>query len=576
MSAVETLQAGLSQLISDLYKVNISAAQIPLEHPAEEERGDYASAVAFRLTKELKKKPEEIAAELAERLNGDLHVLGLETILDRAVAEGPFVNLWLSPSYLADNLACILNGKYAVTAVAGNGPTIIEYSSPNIGKPFGIGHLRSTVNGHAIGNLLEAQGHKVVRLNYLGDWGTQFGKLIVAYKKWGEPEAMEQDATAELQRVYVKFHNEMENDETLLEQGRAWFAKLEQGDKEATKLWQEFREHSLEAFNKIYDLLEVKIQEDPESAYAKKFDKTLELLESHKLLKESDGATIVELPDKNMPPILIKKQDQSSLYATREIAAAIDRHERYNFAHMLYEVGNEQELHFRQIFALLGMLKLDWVDKLEHIKHGLYVMGDKKMSTRAGRTVSMESILKEAIARADKVIAQKNPDLPNRAEVARQVGIGAVKYHDLSQNRLTNIQFDFDRMLSLDGNSAPYLQYTHARALSVLTKAKTNPKKLGKEKLDPAALEQNEERLLLRRLVRFEEVIADAANRRLPHLVATEIYELAGMFNVFYANVPIIKAEGAVRTNRLLITAAVAKTIARGLELLGIAAPERM
>ncbi|MFO0702658.1 MAG: arginine--tRNA ligase [Candidatus Andersenbacteria bacterium] len=575
MTVSATIQQHIRLLLADV--TGLAASKIPVEHPDAETHGDYASAVSFQLAKQRKQQPAAVAAALADKLNAAISKGG--TPLDRAVAAGPFVNLWLSAAYLEEQVAEALEPR--PQPAPSGAPTIVEYCGVNIGKPFSIGHLRSTVNGDAIANLLAATGRKVVRMNYLGDWGTQFGKLIVGWKKWGDAAALESDPVRELVRVYVKFHEEADRDPDLVEQGRAWFRKLETKDPEATKLWQTFREASLRNADAILAMLEVTFDEvSGEAQYADKLDGVLQLLTKKKLLSKSKGATIVDLEAEKLPPLLLQKTDEGSLYATRELAAAIDRYERYHFDEMLYEVGIEQELHFRQVFATLRKAGLPWAGKLEHVPHNLYAVGGKKMSTRAGRVADMKEILDEAITRADKVIAAKNPDLKDRATVARQVGIGAVKYHDLSQSRLTTIEFDFDRMLSLEGNSAPYLQYTHARVMSVLARAGLTLEQV-RGLTPPAAsaaagANAPEEQLLRRRLVRFDEAVTLAAERRMPHVLATELYELATRFNAFYATQPILKADEPARTARLRLAAAVASLLARGLVLLGIHAPAEM
>ncbi|MFH0831031.1 MAG: arginine--tRNA ligase [Parcubacteria group bacterium] len=566
---------------------------VPVEHPVES-RGDYASSVAFTLAKALKKKPDQVARELVAELTKHLthHTATLAGFTARAgdffetiTAVGPFINIKLSKKFLGRLVGHIVKSaeEYGHAVLPEPKTVVVEYSGVNIGKPFGIGHLRSTVNGVAIANLLETQGYKVVRLNYLGDWGTQFGKLIAGYLHWGDERALVREPIAELQRVYVKFHDEVAKapDEKLIDEAREWFRKLEAGDLKALKLWQRFRSASLVHANKIYALLET-VFDEPEEGEAKYRDKTtavLELLKKHGLLTKSKGAQIVNLEDVGLPPLLLQKTDEASLYATRELAAAIERHKKYAFSCMLYEVGQEQELHFKQVFAVLNKLGFGWAKDLEHIKHGLYRLKGRKMSTRAGRSADMLAILNEAVERASQVIAAKNPAIKNKKETARQVGIGAIKYNDLSQNRRHAIEFDFDRMLSLEGNSAPYLQYTHARIQSILRKAQIKPAELVELKVsrvDPDKLSQPQELILARRLVRYPEIVATAAQRRMPHLVATELFELASRFNLFYQVVPVLKAPQQERSNRLVLCAAVATVLKNGLGLLGIHAPDEM
>jgi arginyl-tRNA synthetase len=553
-----------------------SAEQLPLEHPIEA-HGDYASPVAFALAKQLKKNPAEVAKAIVEILQS-AQDKKFSAIVGSISATGPFINMTLAPEFLQQlpRLITKLGSKYGTSKAGKKETIVIEYSGVNIGKPFSIGHLRSTVNGTAISNLLEATGHKVVRLNYLGDWGTQFGKLIAGFKRWGSADALKATPIEELMRVYVKFHEEAAKDDKLIEEGREWFRKLESGDKEALKLWQEFVDVSLAHAKKIYALLETPFDhmQEGEAQYRKDLPKIMKLLEAKGLLKKSQGATIVDLEAENMPPLLVQKTDEASLYATRELAAAIARQKKYKFSSMLYEVGLEQQLHFKQVFTVLKKLGFEWADQLEHIGHGLYRMGGKKMSTRAGRTSGMYEILLESIERAKKVIASKNPDLKNADEIAQQVGIGAVKYNDLSQNRLHSIDFDFDRMLSLEGNSSPYLQYTHARIQSILRKAKSDEPATTNDKENPEAAQV--EQLLVRRLVRYPEVIAAAAQRRMPHLLATELFELASRFNLFYQKVPVLKAQKEQREARVELCKAVAQVLKNGLGLLGIHAPDEM
>lgn len=592
------LQVGLQHILREgvehvLGSGKSFSGEIPLERP-QENRGDYATTVAFMLAKLTGGKPVDIAKDLVKHLvahsgEHELTVLGKKwpasQVIDRIEQTGPFVNIWLSKQFLLAHAEFVLaqKEKFGRRTVQKPETVIVEYSSPNIGRPFSIGNLRSTVIGDALARLIESQGHKVIRLNYPGDWGTQFGKLISAYKRWADPKAMKENAPLELQRVYVKFHEEAVKHPELIEEGRTWFSKLEKGDAEALELWKNFRSSSLEAYQKVWDLLGVTFDEvSGESFYRDKLGDVLKLLESKGLLTTSQGAQIIDLTAEGLPPVLMQKSDEGSLYATRELAAAIDRQERFHFDRMLYEVGIEQELHFKQFFTVLKKLGFAWAGdldgspRLEHIRHGLYAVGGKKMSTRAGRSTNVDDLLAEAINRAEKVIAEKNPDLPNKKEVARQVGIGAVKYHDLSQQRLHNIEFDLDRMLALEGNSAPYLQYTYARIKSILRKSDAS-KSASKETSDASKLfAEPEELVLVRRLVQYPEIVTEATAQRLPHLISTELYELASRFNHFYGNVQVLKAEEPDRRARLVLARATAQVLKNGLNLLGIETPEEM
>jgi arginyl-tRNA synthetase len=589
------LELGLQHIIKDgvthlLGKEAEFSLPIPLVRP-EEAHGDFASPIAFQLAKQLKRPAPQLAKDLLEHITKHLEhhevvIAGKKwsgaDLIDRLETAGPFINIWLSVGFLTEHLGAVLKEgqKFGQVKLKKQPTIVLEFSGVNIGKPFSIGHLRSTVNGAAIGNLLEAAGNKVIRVNYIGDWGTQFGKLIAAYKHWSNAEKVAADPINELQRIYVKFHEEAEKDSKLADEGRAWSKKLEEGDTDAIKLWTLFRKESLAHAKQIYALLETNFtkgeDDDGEARYRDKLGEVLELLKEKKLLKKSQGAQIVDLEDQKLPPFLVQRSDEASLYATRELAAAIERQKKYRYDAMLYEVGQEQELHFKQTFAVLRKLGFPWAEKLEHIKHGHYNLKGKKMRTRAGTVADMKAILVEAIARAKRVIQEKNPELKNIDATAQQVGIGAVKYNDLSQNRLHAIDFDFDRMLSLEGNSAPYLQYTQARIQSIFRKADL---KFADQKVPTstdALFDEKEERTLLRRLTRYPEVVRVAAEKRLPHLLATELYELASRFNLFYGKLSVLKADKIEKAERLALCAAVATLLRNGLQILGIHAPEEM
>ncbi len=586
----EIMHVGIEATLSDTF-----SGPVPLEFPRDPENGDYASPISFVLAKKHDLDPTKVAEKIVSYLNQNLATFELKDltkkeawhkatdIIDRFESKGPFINIWLARSFLRSQMFRAIKEQDKFGRLPLNkkdSPTIVEYSSINVGKPMGIGHLRSTVIGDALANLLEATGRRVVRINYLGDWGTQFGKLIVAYQKWGDQVAFKKDSTTEMLRVYVKFNNELKKDPDLIKEARAAFKKLESSDKQMIARWRKFRKATLKDAKKIYDLLGIRFNEvTGESAYRHDLAKIEKLLLAKGLLKKSQGAKIVDLSKENLPPLIIEKQDASSIYGSRELAAAIDRYKKYKFSSMLYEVGLEQELHFKQIISVLTKLGYPWAKKIEHIGHGLYSLSGKRMSTRMGRTTGMLPLLEEATGRAQNIITEKNPELKDQAEVARAVGIGAVKYNDLSQSRLTNISFDFERMLSLEGNSAPYLQYAHARIVSVLRKSNLEARDLlalQRLRNKPIMFETKNEQALLRRLTRYPQVLLEAAHRRLPHLLANELFELAQMFNLFYAKEPILKASKQQKDSRLLLIAAVGVILKNGLKILGIKAPDQM
>jgi len=455
---------------------------------------------------------------------------------------------------------------------------LIDYSSPNIAKPFGIGHLRSTIIGQALCNLYAFAGWKVVGENYLGDWGTQFGKLIYAVLTWGDEKELDkaEKPIDELARLYVKFHREASKSPRLEDKAREWFKKLEDGDEDATRLWRKFRKWSIKEFDRIYQLLGVGIDKTTgESQYVTQVPEVIKEAKSRGLAVESDGALVIPFEKADLPPLMLLKSDGATTYGLRDLAAIKVRQKNYHPDLFLYETGVEQQLRFKQLFLAAEKLGYGTAGQFVHVGHGLYRLPAGKFSTRRGRTIRLEEVLEEAVARARKVVDAKSQDLPSRTKgrVSRAVGIGAVKYNDLSQHYSTDIVFDWERMLSLEGNSAPYLQYTYARAKSVLRKSGEKQLRITNGELRITG----EELPLLRFLYRFPEVAEDAVAVNSPNLVCNFLFELAQRFNTFYARVPIMRAGGLeVRDLRLGLTAATAQVIKNGLTLLGIETPERL
>lgn len=511
-----------------------------------------------------------IATELAEKIEG--------APLRSAQAVGPYVNLFLDQQNVAEQVigTILAQGSAYGSSEAGQGRKVpIDLSSPNIAKPFSMGHLRSTVIGNAIANIMEKRGYQPVRINHLGDWGTQFGKLIVAYRLWGDEEKVKAEPIKELLSLYVRFHEEVENDSTLEDQGREWFKKLEDGDAEAQHLWKWFRDESLKEFMKIYELMNVSFDSTHgEAFYNDKMDRVVTLLEEKGLLTESDGAMVVNLDEYNMPPCLIKKSDGATLYATRDLAAALYRHETYDFAKALYVVGNEQRLHFQQLYKVLEKMGYAWSADMHHIPFGMMLKDGKKMSTRKGKVVLLEEVLAQAIADVQKVIEEKNPSLANKDEVSRQVGVGAVIFHDLKNYRLNDINFSWEEMLTFEGETGPYVQYTHARACSLLRKGEYKPQTAAS--LVPDALDSKEAWAVITLLNSFPEVIERASDNFDPSQIGKYVIDLAQSFNKFYANVRILAEEEDVKASRLQLVAAVVAVLKEGLRLLGLAAPEEM
>lgn len=564
---MQTFRNEIIGLLSDTISMDKQQIAADLETPPNPEMGDFAFP-CFKMAKELKNAPAKIATELAAKLP-------LGTLFSRIEASGPYVNFFCKRETLAMlTVDEVLTAKEAYGKLkTGDGKTIvIDYSAPNIAKPFGIGHLRSTVIGNSLYRLHEALGYRCVGINHLGDWGTQFGKLIVAYQKWGDDAKLEQDPITYLYELYVRFHREAEATSELEEEARSWFKRLEDGDNQARALWQHFRDLSLTEFRRIYDILGVHFDSyQGESFYNEMLDDTVREIEEKGLTQISDGALIVDLADEGMPPCLLRKQDGATLYATRDLCAAIFRQQMYNFEKMLYVVGADQGLHFQQVFSVLEKLGHKWSTRCVHVPFGLIRFKEGKMSTRQGTLVFLEDVLTRATELAEKIIEEKNPALKNKDEVARQVGIGAVIFGDLSNDRIKNIEFDWDKVLDFSGETAPYIQYSHARICSILRKAEHWP-----APYDAALLTTDEEQAVVGTLARFSDAIARGAMTYKPSVVARYLVDLAAVFNRFYHQCPVLNAPNEVRDARLALVEAVRQVLVNGLTLLGIAAPEEM
>ena len=536
-----------------------------LEQPKSSDLGDIAFP-AFSLAKVERKAPQAIATEIAEKID--------QSAFEKVVATGPYVNFFLDKSKISDHVI-----KSVITAGAdygqqdeGHGQNVtIDLSSPNIAKPFSVGHLRSTVIGDALSNLYRKMGYNTIKINHLGDWGKQFGLLMVAYKKWGSKEAVEANPINELLKLYVRINAEIEHNPELDEEGRKWFKKLEDGDPEATQLWQWFRDESLEEFNRIYKLLDVEFDSlNGEAFYNDKMDEGVQILEDKGLLKESKGASIVDLDDVNLPPAMIKKSDGATLYITRDIATAMYRARTYNFVKNIYAVGQEQSNHFRQLKAVLKKMGFDWSDDMVHVDFGLVTKNRQKLSTRKGNIILLEPTLQEAISRAKAQIEEKNPELENKEEVAHAVGVGAVKFYDLKTDRRNGYDFDLEAMVSFEGETGPYVQYAYARIQSILRKANFTPSTDTTYNLnDPESWE------IIKLLQDFSRVIKRAAENYDPSLIAKYAISLAQAFNKYYAHTRILD-ESPERESRLALSYSTAVVLKEALRLLGVQAPEKM
>ncbi|PAE28314.1 arginine--tRNA ligase [Paenibacillus sp. 7884-2] len=534
-----------------------------IEKPKFEEQGDLAFP-CFTLAKELRKAPNIIAQELAEKID--------HPILEKVVADGPYVNAFLNKRMVSKHaLTSILKDGSAYGSInyAEKKNITIDFSSPNIAKPFSMGHLRSTVIGNSLANIVEKCGYQAIRINHLGDWGTQFGKLIVAYKLWGNEARVKEEPIQELLKLYVQFHAEAENDSRLEDDARAWFKKLEDGNEEALSLWAWFRDESLQEFGKIYNLLGVHFDSyHGEAFYNDKMERIVSRLEESDLLQISDGAEVVDLAEHDLAPCLIKKSDGATLYATRDLTAAIYRQETYEFERSYYVVGHEQSLHFEQIFLVLQKLGYDWAKQLTHIPFGFILKDGKKMSTRKGKVVLLEEVIQEAIRLAEQIIAEKNPSLQNKADIAEVVGAGAIIFHDLKNDRQNNIEFSLEDMLKFEGTTGPYVQYTHARACSILRKAEY-------EDTAMKGLNDSYSWSVVKLLMEFPAAIERSFNYQAPSQIAKYLIDLSQEFNKYYGNIKILSEDEELES-RLGLVKATTIVLKEGLRLLGVKAPDEM
>ena len=536
-----------------------------LEKPKSSEMGDIAFP-AFSLAKVERKAPQAIASEIAEKID----TAGFEKV----VATGPYLNFFLDKAAISDDiLKTVLAEKadYGQQNIGHGQNVTLDMSSPNIAKPFSVGHLRSTVIADALGHIYSKLGYKAIRINHLGDWGKQFGMLIVAYKLWGDKEAIEANPIDELLKLYVRINAEADENPELDEQARQWFKKLEDGDQEAWELWQWFRDESLVEFNRIYDKLDVSFDYfHGEAFYNDKMDEGIQILEDKNLLQESKGAQIVNLEKYDLPPALIKKSDGATLYITRDMATAMYRHRTFNFAKNIYVVGQEQSHHFKQLKAVLKEMGFDWSDDMIHVSFGLVTKNKKKLSTRKGNIIRLEPTLDEAEARALTQIEAKNPDLENKEAVAHAVGVGAVKFYDLKSDRDNGYDFDLEAMVSFEGETGPYVQYAYARIQSILRKAAFVPASDANY-----ALHDAESWDIIKLLQDFPSIIQRAADKYDPSIVAKYAINLAQSFNKYYAHTRILD-ENPERDSRLALAYATGIVLKEALRLLGVDAPEKM
>ena len=537
-----------------------------LEYPADRKLGDIALP-CFKLSKAMRMPPQKIAESLCAGLKANEECAN---VFEKIENVNGYLNFYISNDYLLKNLNGMSAPDYGSSDVGKGKTIVIDYSSPNIAKPFHIGHLRSTVIGQSIKNIHRFCGYECVGVNHLGDWGTQFGKLIVAYKKWGDKETIEQRGIKALTEIYVRFHEEAEKDPSLEDEAREAFSKMEQGDSECIELWKWFVEISIAEFKKVYELIGADFESwNGESFYFDKTDEVVNALKEKNLLKLDNGAYIVSLDEYDMPPCLVLKSDGSTIYATRDIAAAFYRKKTYNFDKCIYVTSAGQSLHFAQFFKVIELMGEEWAKDLVHVPFGTVSIDGAKLATRTGNVILLEDLFREATEKTLEIINEKNPTLENKEEVASAVGVGAVIFHDLSNNRIKDINFIWDEVLNFDGNTGPYVQYTYARCCGILEKAGS----YGKD----GAVTHPSEVDIIKTLSLFPEKVEQARRDLEPSVISRYLLDVCQEFNRFYHDCPVLRAEDEkVRSTRLAIVEVTSVVLSNGLKLIGLKRPKNI
>ena len=543
-----------------------------IEVPADSSKGDYAFP-CFKLAKIMRKAPPMIAKGIAEAIEG-------EKMFQKVESVNAYVNMFMSKAEFADNVVKEVIEKdedFGRSDIGAGRTVIVEYSSPNIAKPFHIGHIRSTVIGNSIYKIYDFLGYDTIRINHLGDYGTQFGKMICAYRKWGNKEDVIREPIKSLLSYYTKFHEEAEKDPSLEDEARAIFVRLENGEPEEVELWQWFRDESLREFNRVYDMLGITFDSyNGESFYSDKMPAVVQELKDKGLLVEDNGAQIVKLDQFDLPPALITKSDGSTLYITRDIAAAIYRKNTYDFYKNIYVVASQQNLHFQQWKKVIELMGYDWADDCVHVPFGLVSMEEGTMSTRQGRVIFLEDVLNRAVEQTRKIIMEKNVNTENVDETAREVGIGAVIFNELSNYRIKDYVFSWDKVLNFEGETGPYVQYTHARACSILRNAGEAVMASAKEGFDASRITSDSAHALIKLIYEMPEVIAEAGEKYEPSIVTRHIVDIAQAFNKFYHDEHILVDDETEKTAKVALVMAARNVIRNGLDLLGMKAPEKM
>ncbi len=543
-----------------------------IEAPADSKMGDYAFP-CFKLAKILRKAPPMIAKSIAEAIAD-------EAVFEKVESVNAYVNMFISRKEFAEAVVSEVIEKgddYGRSDMGGGKKVIVEYSSPNIAKPFHIGHIRSTVIGNSIYKIYDFLGYDTMRINHLGDYGTQFGKMICAYRRWGNKEDVINEPIKSLLSYYTKFHEEAEKDPSLEDEARAIFAKLEKGEKEEVELWQWFRDESLKEFNRVYDMLGITFDSyNGESFYSDKMPRFVDELKEKGLLIEDEGAQIVKLDDYDLPPALITKSDGSTLYITRDIAAAVYRKETYDFYKNIYVVASQQNLHFQQWIQVIELLGYDWARDCVHVPFGLVSMEDGTMSTRQGRVIFLEDVLNRAVEQTKQIIIEKNVNTENIEETAKDVGIGAVVFNELSNYRIKDYVFSWDKVLNFEGETGPYVQYTHARACSILRNAGEEVVAAARKGFDTSYIVSESAHELMKLIYELPDVIVEAGEKYEPSVVTRHIVDIAQAFNKFYHDEHILVDNEAEKTAKVALVMAAKAAIKNGLGLLGMKAPEKM
>ena len=539
-----------------------------VEIPPTYDMGDYAFPT-FKLAKEFRKSPNMIAEELVEKFSRSELFASIE-------AKGSYVNFFINREMLAKSViedVIEQKDRYGSSDLGGNRKVLVEFSSPNIAKPFHIGHIRTTVIGNSLAKIYDFLGFDVVKINHLGDYGTQFGMLISAYKQWGDREIIEQNPIKELLALYIKFNDEADKDETLRDEARYWFKKLENKDSEAIELWEWIRKISLKEFNRVYDLLNISFDSfTGESFYSDKMPSALEEMKQKGIVEESEGALIVDLEEYDMPPALIMKKDGSTLYTTRDVAAALYRKKHYDFYKNIYVVGSQQNLHFKAWIKIIELMGYDWAKDCIHVPFGMVSLEEGTLSTRKGRVVFLEDVLNKAIESTRKIIEERNPGLEDKENVAKQIGIGAILFQELFNQRIKDYTFNWEKTLSFEGETGPYVQYTHARANSLLEKGEFKES----NEISFAELSGEDEINIIRMIYDFPNVIISSMEKNEPFFITRQIVEIAKAFNTFYNSKQIIVENEEIKNARLSLVYATKTVIKVGLSLLGIEAPKKM